>query len=219
MRVLIATATAGGGHLAAAAALDEAWRAARPQDSVQQVDVVQFFSPLHRKIHAEGYLKLMLIVKPIPGQEAANCDFLLERGAAAKVNRTEDLPFRIGQLLGPRGWPKWLEPQRPWAGPGRPMRSADWSSSAWKARPRGHEHRVAVPEGSRGPRSTDRMAHDRARRVATLEARIRSESAHLQASLRDASPIQCSKPWTEVHGYLHCVAPRRAGPLPARGVD
>jgi processive 1,2-diacylglycerol beta-glucosyltransferase len=44
----------------------------------------------------------LLIVNPIPGQEAANSDFLLEHGAAAKVNRTEDLPFRLEQLLGTR---------------------------------------------------------------------------------------------------------------------
>ena len=59
MRVLIATATAGGGHLAAAAALDEAWRTSRPQDVVEQLDVVKFFSPLHRKIHADGYVQLV----------------------------------------------------------------------------------------------------------------------------------------------------------------
>src|SRR5205823_8577959 len=40
------------------------------------------------------------ILNPIPGQEAANSDFLLERGAAAKVNRIEDLPFKLEQLLG-----------------------------------------------------------------------------------------------------------------------
>ncbi|HWI59869.1 MAG TPA: galactosyldiacylglycerol synthase, partial [Bacillota bacterium] len=44
--------------------------------------------------------KPLFILNPIPGQEAANSDFLLEHGAAAKVNRVEDLPFRIGQLLG-----------------------------------------------------------------------------------------------------------------------
>jgi processive 1,2-diacylglycerol beta-glucosyltransferase len=44
--------------------------------------------------------KPIFILNPIPGQEAANSDFLLERGAAAKVNRVEDLPFRLGQLLG-----------------------------------------------------------------------------------------------------------------------
>jgi processive 1,2-diacylglycerol beta-glucosyltransferase len=43
--------------------------------------------------------KPLLIVNPIPGQEAANSDFLLERGAAAKVNRVEDLPYRLGQLF------------------------------------------------------------------------------------------------------------------------
>ncbi|HYG33610.1 MAG TPA: glycosyltransferase [Clostridia bacterium] len=59
MRVLIATATAGGGHLAAAAALEEAWRAFRPEDTLEKVDLVKFFSPLHRKIHADGYVKLV----------------------------------------------------------------------------------------------------------------------------------------------------------------
>jgi hypothetical protein len=65
MRVLIATVTAGAGHLQAAAALDEAWRALRPGDAVERLD-------------------------------------LLERGAAVKVNRVEDLPFRLQQLLGSR---------------------------------------------------------------------------------------------------------------------
>lgn len=59
MRILIATVTAGGGHLAAAAALEEAWRAARPEDHVEQIDIVKFFSPLHRKIHADGYVQIV----------------------------------------------------------------------------------------------------------------------------------------------------------------
>lgn len=59
MRVLIATVTAGGGHLAAASALDEAWRALRPDDTVERIDLLKFFSPLHRKIHSDGYLKLV----------------------------------------------------------------------------------------------------------------------------------------------------------------
>jgi processive 1,2-diacylglycerol beta-glucosyltransferase len=44
--------------------------------------------------------KPLFILNPIPGQEAANSDFLLEHGAAVKVNRVEDLPYRIEQLLG-----------------------------------------------------------------------------------------------------------------------
>jgi len=44
--------------------------------------------------------KPLLIINPIPGQEAANSDFLLERGAAVKVNRVEDLPYRVEKLLG-----------------------------------------------------------------------------------------------------------------------
>jgi processive 1,2-diacylglycerol beta-glucosyltransferase len=42
----------------------------------------------------------LFILNPIPGQEAANSDFLLERGAAAKVNRVEDLAPRLQSLLG-----------------------------------------------------------------------------------------------------------------------
>ena len=43
--------------------------------------------------------KPLMILNPIPGQEAANSDFLLEQGAAAKVNCLEDLPFKISNLL------------------------------------------------------------------------------------------------------------------------
>ena len=59
MRVLIATVTAGGGHVAAAAALEEAWRALRLDDTVERVDLIRFFSPLHKKVHADGYVKLV----------------------------------------------------------------------------------------------------------------------------------------------------------------
>jgi len=59
MRVLIATVTAGGGHLAAAAALDEAWRTLRPRDIVERVDLVKFFSKVHKAIHRGGYDKLV----------------------------------------------------------------------------------------------------------------------------------------------------------------
>jgi processive 1,2-diacylglycerol beta-glucosyltransferase len=66
--------------------------------------------------------KPLLIVNPIPGQEAANSDFLLERGAAAKVNRLEDLPFRVGQLLGSK---KLAEMGRAARKLGRPSAAAD----------------------------------------------------------------------------------------------
>src|SRR5256714_26511 len=59
MRVLIATVTAGGGHLAAAAALDEAWRRLRPEDTIERLDLVKFFSPIHRKIVSDGYVSLV----------------------------------------------------------------------------------------------------------------------------------------------------------------
>jgi len=59
MRILIATVTAGGGHIAAAAALEEAWRALRPDDVVERLDLIRFFSPLHKKVHEDGYVQLV----------------------------------------------------------------------------------------------------------------------------------------------------------------
>jgi processive 1,2-diacylglycerol beta-glucosyltransferase len=41
----------------------------------------------------------LLLLNPIPGQEAANSDFLLEQGAAVKVNRLEELPHRLKRLF------------------------------------------------------------------------------------------------------------------------
>src|SRR5262245_50927470 len=88
MRILIATVTAGGGHLAAAAALDEAWRAARPRDVVERVDLVKFFSPLHRKIHADGYIKLVERAPELWGMLFAKTD---SPKAARRINRVQRL--------------------------------------------------------------------------------------------------------------------------------
>jgi processive 1,2-diacylglycerol beta-glucosyltransferase len=74
MRILIATITAGGGHLAAAAALDEAWRASRPDDVVEKIDLLKFFSPLHRKIHSDGYLQLVERAPELWGMVFAKTD-------------------------------------------------------------------------------------------------------------------------------------------------
>src|ERR1041385_6428701 len=59
MRVLIPTVTAGAGHLQAASALEEAWRALRPDDDVRRLDVLDFTPRWYRKIYVKGYLKLI----------------------------------------------------------------------------------------------------------------------------------------------------------------
>jgi processive 1,2-diacylglycerol beta-glucosyltransferase len=74
MRILIATITAGGGHLAAAAALEEAWRAEHPNDVVERIDLLKFFSPLHKKIHSDGYLALVERAPEIWGMVFAKTD-------------------------------------------------------------------------------------------------------------------------------------------------
>jgi processive 1,2-diacylglycerol beta-glucosyltransferase len=59
MRILIATITAGGGHIQAASALEEAWRASRPRDVVEKVDLQTFFSRLHKKVYTDGYVQMV----------------------------------------------------------------------------------------------------------------------------------------------------------------
>jgi processive 1,2-diacylglycerol beta-glucosyltransferase len=41
----------------------------------------------------------MAIVNPIPGQESRNSDYLLENGAAIKINNVATLPYKLGELL------------------------------------------------------------------------------------------------------------------------
>jgi processive 1,2-diacylglycerol beta-glucosyltransferase len=41
----------------------------------------------------------MAIVNPIPGQESRNSDYLLEQGAAIKINNIATLPLKLGELL------------------------------------------------------------------------------------------------------------------------
>jgi processive 1,2-diacylglycerol beta-glucosyltransferase len=45
----------------------------------------------------------MCIVNPIPGQESRNSDYLLEKGAAIKINHPAMLPHKLGRLLADAG--------------------------------------------------------------------------------------------------------------------
>ena len=73
---MIATVTAGGGHLAAAAALEEAWRAARPDDVIDKIDLLKLFAPLHRKIYSDGYVNLVERAPELWGMVFAKTDNL-----------------------------------------------------------------------------------------------------------------------------------------------
>jgi processive 1,2-diacylglycerol beta-glucosyltransferase len=59
MRILVATVTAGGGHLQAAAALEEAWKTTYPSDDVKRVDLLDLVPKVQRKFYADGYVKLV----------------------------------------------------------------------------------------------------------------------------------------------------------------
>ena len=41
----------------------------------------------------------LVIINPIPGQEERNSDYLLEQGAAIKVNHLPTLPYKLTGLL------------------------------------------------------------------------------------------------------------------------
>ncbi len=88
MRILIATMTAGGGHLAAAAALEEAWHAMRPRDVIERVDLLKFYSPLHRKIHSDGYVKLVERAPELWGMVFKKTD---DPKVARRLNRLQQL--------------------------------------------------------------------------------------------------------------------------------
>ena len=46
--------------------------------------------------------KPLLIFNPIPGQEMANSDFLLENGTASKLNHIDDLPYKVSLIMTPK---------------------------------------------------------------------------------------------------------------------
>ena len=87
MRILIATVTAGGGHIAAAAALEEAWRAARPEDVIERLDLIKFFSPLHKKIHEDGYVTLVEKAPELWGMIFGKTDNLKVARQMSKLRR------------------------------------------------------------------------------------------------------------------------------------
>ena len=94
MRVLIATVTAGGGHLAAASALEESWKELRPDDVLQCVDVLQFASKLYRNIYTETYVKIIahapelyaLVFKKTDNQEQVRKMSSFRRTFARRTN-------------------------------------------------------------------------------------------------------------------------------------
>ena len=46
-----------------------------------------------------GYGAAMAIFNPIPGQESRNSDYLLESGAAIKINNIATVPTKLNHLL------------------------------------------------------------------------------------------------------------------------
>src|SRR5207248_10638827 len=95
MRILIATVTAGAGHLQAAAALEEAWRALRPADTLETVDLLDFVSRLQRRVYVQGYVKLVkhapelwgMVVKKTDDPALLRKVARLRRGFGMRTNR------------------------------------------------------------------------------------------------------------------------------------
>jgi processive 1,2-diacylglycerol beta-glucosyltransferase len=67
--------------------LDEAWRALRPSDVIDRVDLGKFFSPLHRKIVSDGYIKLVNHAPELWGMMFAKTDKPKMAGALNRVRK------------------------------------------------------------------------------------------------------------------------------------
>ena len=73
----------------------------------------------------------MVIVNPIPGQESRNSDYLLENGAAIKVNNLATLAYKVALLLDdPTRMAQLRAPTSP-ASPGR-RRRMTWRGRRWR---------------------------------------------------------------------------------------
>ena len=101
MKILIATVTAGAGHLQAAAALEEAWRAARPRDTVERLDVLEFTPKLYRKAYVEGYVKLVSHAPELWGMVFDKTD------NPVLVRKLTRLRRALGKLTAPR-FTRWV---------------------------------------------------------------------------------------------------------------
>lgn len=77
----------------------------------------------------------MVIVNPIPGQEARNSDYLLESGAAIKVNNPATLAFKVAGLLADEGRLRQLRESARRIG--RPRAAYDVAAEALRLAPAG----------------------------------------------------------------------------------
>lgn len=92
MRVLIVSASAGAGHLRAAAALEEAFHALQPHVDVRSVDILDFTAKAYKKAYAGGYLQLVDHAPALFGQ-------LYQASDRARPNRTVERFLRFFDKL------------------------------------------------------------------------------------------------------------------------
>ncbi|MEW6302067.1 MAG: glycosyltransferase [Verrucomicrobiota bacterium] len=129
MRIMIATVTAGAGHLQAAAALEEAWKSGRPHDVIERIDLLAYVPKIQKQLYADGYLRLVEHAPELWGMVFKKTDdpalvrklTAFRRKFARATNRkfvahlkefqpdvvlcTHYLPLEImGSLKGKRGW-------------------------------------------------------------------------------------------------------------------
>jgi hypothetical protein len=76
MRILVATVTAGGGHLKAAAALEEAWKTTYPSDDLKRVDLLDLVPKVQRNFYVDGYVKFVRFLREFEPQAVLCTHFL-----------------------------------------------------------------------------------------------------------------------------------------------
>ena len=114
-RILVLSASVGGGHLRAAEAVEAACRLRHPEAEVRNLDVLTLTPAPFRRLYARGYLDLVnhspeplgllydrtnraprgRTAERLPGQETRNATMLYEEGAAISGEN----PFTVGQRV------------------------------------------------------------------------------------------------------------------------
>ena len=92
---------------------------------------------------------VMAIINPIPGQESRNSDFLLENGAAIKLNNISTLPYKLTNLL--RDSKRLASLKAHARRLGRPQAAFDVARRRWRQSNKGESGNAAVSRSTGFP--------------------------------------------------------------------
>jgi len=106
VKILIVSVKAGAGHLKAAEALEEACSRYEPEIEAKNMAASNLLITKPGGITVSESIAMglpMIFVEPIPGQEEANADFIVEQGAGVKARSLPALIYKVDGFMKNRG--------------------------------------------------------------------------------------------------------------------